>query len=156
MMLVGKSSFGYQKPSIPVDVGFTVTELMVTVAILGILAGIAIPSFLFLLQRERIQSVALELAGWLEQVRNVAADQVAANATAGGCVVTFSSGSLSAGQNLAQVDQQCTASNPVLRVPEGVQQNTVTVAVSGANPIIFTPRGLWIDSQFRGKTVSYL
>jgi prepilin-type N-terminal cleavage/methylation domain-containing protein len=127
--------------------GFTVAELMVTVVILSILASIAIPSFLFVLQRERIQAVALDVAGWLEQVRNAAADQVASDASAGGCLVTFNTGSFSAGQTLAQVDQQCAVPNTVLSVPEGVQQNTVTASIAGSNPIVFTPRGLWIDAQ---------
>lgn len=136
-----------QRSSACREAGFTIVELMVTVVILGILAGVAIPSFLFLLQRERVQSAALEVAGWLEQVRNAAADQVAADTGAGGCVVTFETGSLSAGQTLAQVDQECRLPNPILRVPDGVQQNTVSVAIAGSNPIVFTPRGLWIDSQ---------
>lgn len=127
--------------------GFSLAEMIVVVAILGILSAIAIPSFFFILQRERIQSVALEVAGWLEQVRNAAADEVSASGTGGGCEVTFgSSGILAANGQLATVNTDCSVPTPILNVSDGVQQNTISVIVSGDNPIIFTPRGMWINT----------
>jgi prepilin-type N-terminal cleavage/methylation domain-containing protein len=129
--------------------GFSLPELMVTIVILGIFSSIAIPSFFNFLQREKLQSVALEIAGWLELVRNSAANQVSVAANAGGCEITFFPGLLSVNTPLAEVDQACatTVSTPVLRVPEGVQQDSVQVAVVGSNPFVFTPRGMWINNQ---------
>lgn len=48
---------------------FTLPELLVAVAVLGIVATIAIPSFAFVLRRERVNAIALETAGWLEEAR---------------------------------------------------------------------------------------
>jgi len=38
--------------------GFTLTELMITIAILGIVASMAVPSFLSMLERNRLKEVA--------------------------------------------------------------------------------------------------
>ena len=72
--------------------GFSLPELLVIVVIIGVIGAVGIGGFNFLVRRARVQSVALEVAGWLEQVRNAAADEVIANTAAGGCVVTFDSG----------------------------------------------------------------
>lgn len=52
--------------------GFTVMELMITVAILGILSAVVIDAGLREWRREQVNSVVLELAGWLQTVRRVA------------------------------------------------------------------------------------
>lgn len=132
------------------DRGISLVELLIVVSILGVFAGISLPSFFRFLQRERLHSVALETAGWLESVRNVAANQVSGSTNAGGCQVTFSQGTLSANSVLATVNSECSASlpTPELRIPAGIQQDTVQVSVSGPSDriVIFTPRGLWINS----------
>jgi len=60
----------YQEPS-----GFTLIELMITVVILGILSGIAIPSFQRNWQQERLKAASREAATWLEDVRLRAVQQ---------------------------------------------------------------------------------
>lgn len=60
----------YQEPS-----GFTLIELMITVVILGILSGIAIPSFQRNWQQERLKAATREAATWLEDVRLRAVQQ---------------------------------------------------------------------------------
>lgn len=52
--------------------GFTLVELMVIVAILGIFAGIAVPSFADLIRRNRVQSASEELYGLLQYARTEA------------------------------------------------------------------------------------
>lgn len=124
--------------------GFTLPELLVVIVILGVIGSVGIQGFFFLVRRARVQSVALEVAGWLEQVRNAAADEVFPRQ---GCQITFATGTLAGGVQLAAVDQTggaCPFPEPVLRVPPGVQLDTVQIAVAGTNPLVFTPRGLWI------------
>ncbi len=52
--------------------GFTLVELMVIVAILGIFAGIAVPSFTDLVRRNRLQSASEEFYGLLQYARTEA------------------------------------------------------------------------------------
>lgn len=52
--------------------GFTIVELMVAVAIIGILSGLMIEAGISDWRRERVNTVAVELAGWLEAVRRAA------------------------------------------------------------------------------------
>ena len=60
----------HQEPS-----GFTLIELMITVMILGIMSGIAIPSFQRNWQQERLKAATREAATWLEDVRLRAVQQ---------------------------------------------------------------------------------
>ncbi|PAU66313.1 type II secretion system protein GspH [Pseudomonas sp. PIC25] len=52
--------------------GFTLVELMVIVAILGIFASIAVPSFTDLVRRNRLQSASEEFYGLLQYARTEA------------------------------------------------------------------------------------
>lgn len=132
--------------AIAIDRGFSLPELLVVIVIIGVTAAVGIPAFFFLVQRARIQSVALEAAGWLENVRNAAADEINPIDNQGGCVVTFTpAGGMAAGDSLATVDPNCTLPENELLIPQAVQQDTVTVA--GPETIVFTPRGLWTDAQ---------
>lgn len=59
--------------------GLGLVELMVAVAILGVLAGVAIPSLSDLMERRRVAAIAQELAGILNYARsetNVSGDAV--------------------------------------------------------------------------------
>jgi prepilin-type N-terminal cleavage/methylation domain-containing protein len=52
--------------------GFTLVELMVTVAILGILAGISFVTYTRNWRDERVKAASRETAAWLDEVRRVA------------------------------------------------------------------------------------
>lgn len=130
--------------------GFTLPELLVIIVIVGVFAAVGIQGFFFLVRRARIQAVALEVAGWLEQVRNAAADEVRPNNLQGGCEVNFTSGNRSIGQPIANVVipalGDCPVPETILNVPPGIEGDLVNVTVQGA-PFTFTPRGLWITSS---------
>jgi type II secretory pathway pseudopilin PulG len=145
----------------------TLTELMVLVVILGITASIAIPGFLFVLRRERLNAVALEVAGHFEAIRALAAEQVAEQATEGGCAITLTAPTSSAreGHVIAASSQCGRGGSGSVSVPAGLGE-TFKIAHSvpraltsnppddidscdplvpcvGATTIVFSPRGMW-------------
>lgn len=126
--------------------GFTLPELLVVIVILSIIASVGIGSFLFIVRRARVQSVALEVAGWIENVRNAAADSVDPNDANGGCMITFTpANSMELSDSLATVDGACPVPEDELLIPTTVQQDSVSIQVDPADPsiITMTPRGLW-------------
>lgn len=122
--------------------GFTLVELMVVVALIGIVSGVVVVISANEWRRDRINAVAVEFAGWLEEVRSASLREVNNN----GCTVTFASTTLTsvpAGTQLASI-------NPA--VCQGVPQANFLIpgitatadrysATSTASAITFTPRG---------------
>lgn len=96
------------------ELGFSLTELLVVVSILGIAAAIFMPSFVFILRRERVNAIALEAAGWLEEARSQSAREVNLDLLAlneddsnkGGCAIVLGgpNGNAKAGDILATVE----------------------------------------------------
>jgi prepilin-type N-terminal cleavage/methylation domain-containing protein len=122
--------------------GFSLPEIMVVVAILGIASAISIPSFAFVLRRERVNAVALETAAWLERVRSLSARQVdttvdttapgAVNYTpGGGCAIILGGPrpAVSTGDAIAAVEG-CVIPDPVLRLPD-TQGQTFAIQTFG-------------------------
>lgn len=146
-MKVKKYSFirlSFRRAFVTVN-GFSLAEVLVTVVIIGILASIATQGLSFLLRRARLQSVALATAGWIELVRNTAANRVSSDSSQGGCEVSFSTVASGVGDQLASSD--CEIPEKVLRIPAELQNDTVTITTTLDNPLIFTPRGLWTDKS---------
>ena len=123
--------------------GFTLPELMVIVAIIGILSSIAIMFSGTEWRRERINAVALDFAGWLEQVRNASLRETNATSTSGGCVVTVNAVTGGGpGTALATVSPTTCSPSPSFTIPGIFSQNTTYNADRvNANTITFTPRG---------------
>lgn len=78
------------------DHGFSISELLVTVAILGILSGVVIDLGLREWRREQVNGVVLQLAGWLQSVRRGALK-------GNSCTVSLTPSTLGNGDTLAQV-----------------------------------------------------
>jgi type II secretory pathway pseudopilin PulG len=149
--------------------GYTLVEQLVIVAVIGILAAIVVPSFLFVLRRERVNALAFETAGWLEEIRSIAAREVNPNAAAGGCAIVIAARQLDAqaGDPIAGISG-CAARELQLRVTDTwggrfqIGHSIATASISnaptagdcsasgipsglcaGSVRLFFTPRGMW-------------
>lgn len=115
-------------------------EIMVTVAVLGVVAAVVVPANQVQWRRERVNAAALELTSWLEVIARTP-DQTGAT-----CTVTVTTGTnRAAGALLATV-----VSNPsgVACAPESTLNLPATVlgassynVGASSNTITFTPRG---------------
>lgn len=128
--------------------GFSLVELMVVVAILGILAGLAAPSFASFIRSNRLTAAANDLLGAVALARSEALKRgqrvvLCTSSNASTCDNSASWGDgwivFSDGDNDAV---RTAASEPLLRV--GQSNVGVTASVAGAtvaNYISFTSRG---------------
>ena len=120
--------------------GFSLPELLITIVILGLVVAVTGNSLLNLARRERANTVAAELAGWLDQVNR---DATRFNAQAGGavCRVTITTGDLAPGEEMANVQPAACATQNILTVPD-LYFNAPTVQVTAnQDQFTFTPRG---------------
>jgi prepilin-type N-terminal cleavage/methylation domain-containing protein len=122
--------------------GFSITELMIVIAIIGVINGLAIVIGGNGWQRERVNTVALGLAGWLEEVRGNSLRQISDDPAAGGCVVSINSlSSAPVSTALASVSPSNCASNPSFAIPGATNTSDRYTTSSSATTITFTPRG---------------
>jgi prepilin-type N-terminal cleavage/methylation domain-containing protein len=114
--------------------GFTLTELMVVVAIIGILSAVFITVSGIEWRRERVNAVASELAGWLQAVRRAAIKGAA-------CNVNISTGTITASSPpFATISNVC-GSTESLQVTAISGSDSYTITTSGPTQFKFTPRG---------------
>jgi prepilin-type N-terminal cleavage/methylation domain-containing protein len=121
--------------------GFTVVELMVTVAIIGVVSSVLFTVSQDSWRRERANTATVELAAWLDQIsRSPEQNGVS-------CRVTVNTGTLAPGAVLASVNPTNCATEADLRLPGiNITQNfqvavTGGLAGTGTSQWWFTPRG---------------
>jgi prepilin-type N-terminal cleavage/methylation domain-containing protein len=142
--------------------GYTLAELMVTVAVLGILASVLINSGINSWRAEQAKAAVTDLSSWLEEIRSSADSQQVS------CRVTINTGNslnsqstlataqaINPSTNSAAAGVTCGTGNP-LRLPGIVGNATFGVATSFAatsppNTFSFTPRGA-ISTDALGST----
>jgi len=113
-----------------VSKGFTIIELMITVVVLSVLAALAAPSFLSIIEKRRLVGATDNLASLLQYARSEAIKQ---NQT---IMLQFNAGSWCVGIDDLGADCDCTnptscTVNTIQRVLEGNEYDNVTLAVSG-------------------------
>jgi len=118
--------------------GLTLTQLLVTVAIIAILSGITISNSLTSWRDAQVSELAFQLAGWLEQVSR------SPEASGGSCTVTFTSGitggiTLNNGAQLASVSPTSCSPDPSFTVPSRFGSRQISAGASAAS-VVFTPR----------------
>jgi prepilin-type N-terminal cleavage/methylation domain-containing protein len=138
--------------------GFTLMELLMAMAILGILAGISVASFARNWNDERLKAASRETTAWLDEVRRIAIQKATP------CRIRIDSGSaqLSLDPNAANAAEFCAADLKgalALRsaipntgalqlcssVVNGIDPATTTLPCSAeqntTTQVVFTPRG---------------
>ena len=121
---------------------FTVTELMVTVVLLGIVTGITVTHVGSEWRRERVMAAAHDLAAFLDVARRSAMREEMVNAQ-NPCEVTISTGALPSGSELARIaiDSSCVVSDNPLLVSNFIGSAYDIELVQGDASVAFSPRG---------------
>lgn len=121
--------------------GFTVVELMVTVAIIGVVSSVLFTVSQDSWRRERANAATVELSAWLDQIsRSPEQNGVS-------CRVTVNTGTLAPGAVLASVNPTNCATEADVRLPGiNINQNfqvavTGGLAAGSTSQWWFTPRG---------------
>lgn len=116
--------------------GFSLTELLIAVLIIGIASSVVLNSFQSLWQRERVLSVSNELLGWLESARRTAMGGTS-------CTAIISTGDLALNETVASMSTGSTglcASVQPLKLTALTSGYSINVSTT-ATPLTFTSRG---------------
>lgn len=150
--------FGLESP----DSGFTVLELLIAIAILGILAAIAIPSFLNLIDEAKINLLSEQVRQSLKQAQQQAivdgqSYAVTLRKTPQGLQVGYSPVTPESNSTPPFMSNSSVAPSPNNPEPQTWQklnssispdQLIVAILDSPSNTLIFTPEG---DTEFPGR-----
>lgn len=123
--------------------GFSLLELLVVVAILGLLAGMGIPALIQNQKKEQVNALTTGLAFWLLEVRTSAL-------RGSTCEVLIRNATIKDGQPVASISgepipETCFIANNPYQLPEPAKGAAYEIAVTANNEQIngfaFTPRG---------------
>lgn len=121
--------------------GFSLAELLVTVAILGVIAAMGGSSLLNLARRERANTVTSELAGWLDRVNRDATRFNAQVVGGAPCTVTINTGNLAPGAAMATIAPPACTPQTNLTVPDLYFSAPAARITAAPAVFVFTPRG---------------
>lgn len=143
-----RNPFGY-RPSL----GFTLVELVIVIAVAGVLSSISFVSYREWADRELLKSSAQALIAWLDERRTQAMAAMVAD-KAGACIININSSlkQLSAAESISSVRigttdtntyNTCQSSNNLNLSQLTSRSSDITLTASGDNPnqLIFTFRG---------------
>lgn len=91
--------------------GFTLVELMVTVAVVGILSSVVIAESGRAYNRDKLNEASLLLRGWLLEISNKP-DTIGQS-----CTITISTGTITTGSQVASVSPAACSGSPTLLLP---------------------------------------
>lgn len=130
------------------DRGFSITEVMVVVAILGILSALMIDIGLRDWRREQVNAVVVELAGWLESVRRAAlkgsscqVTLTTGNAMAGGAVLAEAADVGTADTAASTIANNCRSLQSLVIPGLNTNQTFTVTASNTTGSFVFTPAG---------------
>ncbi len=128
--------------------GFSLIELMVTVAIAGIVSALAVPSFNTTIERNRLLSERDELAGHLRLARSAAAANngtvvVCASSDKANCNRTgdWESGWIIFLKGGPEIDKFVSATDTLLKVSDGIDDNNSLSWNGGGSEVAFDADG---------------
>jgi prepilin-type N-terminal cleavage/methylation domain-containing protein len=134
--------------------GFSLIEALVVVVILGLLSTIAVNFSRNEIDRGKINSAQISLAGWLQVVQRSALLQKSSQISQGGCSVTFPSSFANQGNGATIANVSPAACSPYpdlfLDIPN-LGNSRISASFTSRN-ITFTPRGTVLTSDISPST----
>lgn len=129
--------------------GFTLVELMVIVAVIGIASALTFTSMARFLQDQRLRQASLELASYLQSAR------ARAQREGGICQLTLSGTSLAPSSVANNRCAATTTSEALAALDLAAVSGANGLAISGsiADPITFTPMGVLASPNLSSSTL---
>ena len=117
--------------------GFTLLELLVVVAILGVIGGLGLPAMINNYKKAQVNDLTTGLAGWLQEVRNAALKGSA-------CTVEIKTetGAITGGGTVAEIlepPETCSTPNNPYLLPESARGANYIITAN-INSFSFTQR----------------